>query len=558
MRKTPPHETDSSAPNGVDGLRGLEEEQSPTSGETRIALGLVLAGLSWSAICALLAPNGVAQFDDVMHYLYAKWVWSWPAYLFDDWGRPGFTAPYSLAAWFGWPMCRLLSATLTAGSAWLAFRIAQMLDVRHPWATVPLAYVQPLFFQLSQTTLTETPLAFYLTVALYLALRDRWSWSAALISLCMITRHEAILFVPVWTFFAWRRGTKLWRLWPILWAPIVANIGASAFNLSTIVQRLFDPEPTTQYGRGGWLTFFARGLHAWGPGVAMLAMTGLWKMSRQRNGMFVATCILAYFATQTVIRALGLYGSGGYARFLVPISPLIAIAALVGWQQLWHEDTGTRRRAVMLAAASMILLWLALERQIDLHQTRGDIAVEAPTIYLATLIIRILTVIVTALAMISVFGHAKPRWQTYAKPLLPGCIFIIVLLTCYALCRPLKPPEESLLIDEARGRLATMGLGDRIILSANAWIDLVNDRPLSPYRPSVREQLEDAPVGTLFAWERQFAGSDDHRLRLSEFQESPSFRLVYQTPSKQQEKQPYLTIFEKIGDWGPPSADNGP
>ena len=78
--------------------------------QTRIAADLVLVGLVLSATGGLLSPNGVVQFDDLTHYLYAKWAWRWPAYLLDNWGRPGFTVIYFLPAGWGWPACRFLSA----------------------------------------------------------------------------------------------------------------------------------------------------------------------------------------------------------------------------------------------------------------------------------------------------------------------------------------------------------------------------------------------------------------------------------------------------------------
>jgi|GEM_PF-5692743 len=277
--------------------------------QTRVAAGLVMVGLAVSAVGGFWSTNGVVQFDDLTHYLYAKWAWRWPAYLLDNWGRPGFTAMYFLPAGWGWPACRLLSAVLTAASAWLAFRIAAKLGIRHAWAVVPLAYVQPLFFQLSETTLTETPLALYLTLAVYLALCGRWSWSAAVISIGVLTRHEAVIFLPIWLLFAWRDGVPLRRLWPIVWAPALVNGLALVTGVEPMLKQWFVPEPSAQYGHGGWLTYFARALHAFGPGVAVLAMTGLSGVVRRRGGGLVVACLVTYFATQTIIRALGLFAS---------------------------------------------------------------------------------------------------------------------------------------------------------------------------------------------------------------------------------------------------------
>ena len=301
--------------------------------ERSLALALATIGFALSAIFALHDPEGIVQFDDLTHYLYAHWAWTWPAYLLDDWGRPGFTALYFLPAALGWTACRILSASLSAATALAAYEIVRTLGLRRAWLVVPLVYVQPLFLQLSQTTLTETPMAFYLTLAVLLALHGRWTASAAILSPAFVTRHEAIIFLPLWLFLAWRDRAPLWRLWPILWAPLAVNLLAPLAGVNAPIARLFEPTPSTQYGRGGWLTFFCRTLEAWGPGVAVLAITGFVATTRRQGGAIVAATIALYFAAQTIIRALGLYDSGGYARFLVPISPLIAVAALSGWNE---------------------------------------------------------------------------------------------------------------------------------------------------------------------------------------------------------------------------------
>jgi len=576
---------------------------------------LAASGLGVSILFGLLSPEGILHFDDLTHYLYAKWAWQWPAYLLDDWGRPGFTALYFFPAKIGWQSCRLLSAVLTAASAWLAFRVAQRMGLRHAWGVVPLCYAQPLFFQLSQTTLTETALAFYLTLALYLAQRGRWSLSAAILSIGFVTRHEAIIFLPVWVWFAWQdgvgqrktppnqksiskqcgcgtgvspvdhhgrnaratevfhrgrdaRATGLWRLWPILWAPLVVNGLAILAGMRPAMDRLLEAAPTTQYGYGGWLTFFCRSMEAWGPGVTVLTMTGLGAMwKKARGGGFVVACVVIYFAAQTIIRALGLFDSGGYARFLVAISPLVAIVALVGWQRLWAVEARARRAALILAAASMVLLWLSMEQQLVLFSERGGTVADLPELHRAVPAVRIAAAAVVLLAIVSVIRTFKeraelwhrrltcgPKW--YAAAPVPAALSVLMLLASYSLCHPLWRPVQAEIIDDLRQWLADRGLEEREIISAHVWLDYATGRELPPDRPTVREQLERAPIGTLFAWERQFAGSEDHGLRLKEFTDNDrAFRLIHETNPAPFKKEPYLRIFKKTGAWGPCAAE---
>jgi hypothetical protein len=520
--------------------------------DLRAASACLAVGFVVTTVFGQLDPLGVVHADDLTHFLIAKWAWRWPAYLLNDWGRPGFSTLYFLPAGLGWPAARLLSAILSAASAWLAFRIAQHLGVRHSWAVILLCYAQPLFFKLSQTTLTETPLAFYLTLAVYLVQRGHWSASAAVISLCFVTRYEAVVFLPLWAYFAWRMGAGIRRLWPILWAPLTVSLLAPLAGQNSILTRLAEPVTTGQYGRGGWLTYFSRSMEAFGPAIMVLAMTGLGAMWKLRFGGWIASCCAIYFGAHSALRAMGLYETGGYARFLVPISPLVAIAALFGWQRLCAQDAATRRWAAVVATGAMAILWISMEKQLVLYRARRDEIAEMPEVHQATIAIRIAVGVIVAICLVLIIS--PQRCGPFMGRLMPAAMLSLIVLVAGTLCRPLSAPAELSLIEETATWRARNGLGDRPVISASVWVDYLSGREHSPDRPSVRRQLETAPVGALFAWEQQFAASADHKLPLEALTGSPSFHLIYQSPPAPYRSEPYLQLFEKIAPWSASQA----
>lgn len=517
-----------------------------TTRDDRIAAWLCAAGLLITAFYGWISPDGLYHFDDLTHFLYAKWSWRWPAYLLNDWGRPGFTALYALPAKFGWPMCRALSAILSAFAAWLAYRIAQHAGMARAWVVVPLCFAQPLYFLLAQTTLTETAHAFYLTAAVYFAQRHRWSLSSALLSLAFVTRHEAAIFLPVWVLIAWRERVPIWRLWPVIWAPLVVNILGPLAGLTPLWQRLATSQSSGQYGHGGWLTYFCRSMEAFGPAIAVLSIVGIPSLASKKSTLLAAASIAVYFAAQTVIRALGLYDSGGYARFLVGISPLVAIAALAGINNLLQSDTRRRAWTGVAVALAMIVLWIAMRQQIAMAMQRGDILAEIPRIDAARKAVNWATGVTMGLTVVGVIGAycTSRRWPTQ---LLPVGLLVLGALTCWELCRPLGPPPEAPIIDDTLKWLADHSRGEQPLISAIVWIDYKTGREVAPVRETVREALERAPVGAIFAWDRQFASSPDHKLPLEEFLHRPDFRLIHATrPRTQWDQEPYLRLFEKV------------
>ncbi|MBX3395972.1 MAG: hypothetical protein KF841_11460 [Phycisphaerae bacterium] len=544
-----------------------------------LAATFSLTGCALAVVFIFVSPEGLHHFDDITHYLFARWAWTWPEYLVDHWGRPGFTIPYFPAAALGWTACKLLSALVSALTGWCAFRLAQHAGLARAWLVIPLIWLQPLFFHLAQTTLTETPLALYLSLALLLAVRGRWTWSSAVISAAFVTRHEAILFLPIWICFAWRTGVSWRRLWPILWAPIAVNAASIMLGMPTTIELYLTPKPSNQYGSDGWLTFFARGLHAWGPSVAVLAWVGLLRtasadferisrrtslfaegetdaptssashssseapkqIGRAETMRFIATCAIAYFAAQSVIRALGLFNSGGYARFLVPISPFMAAFALSAWNWLTDANPIERRRATAAVAVVFAFHWLSLEWQLRHH---AGIDIEFPMLHEALVALRVMTGGIILLAAIAI---ARPR-PTWSRCLVPAAMGLVAALTAYVFVRPLAPPPEAPMITDMRNTLIARGLADRPIISAVTWVDYATNTSLPYRRRTTRERIDAAPAGVLVVWEEQFAGSPDHGISLESLREDSRFRLIYSSAAKPFRTEPYLFVFEKVAD----------
>lgn len=513
-----------------------------------LAITLTLLGLAATCVCGVLAGNAYYHLDDVTHFLYAKWSWRWPTYLLDDWGRPGFTIAYWLPAALGWTACRIFSAILTAAAAWFAYLTARRIDLPRAWLVIPLCYLQPLVFQLSQTTLTETPLAFYLSLATWLAVTRRWTFSSIVLSAAFVTRHEAVVFLPIWIWFAWKDKAKWYALTPLLWAPIIVNGVAASLGMSHVISRFLDPTPTAQYGRGGWLTYFVRALHAYGPVVSMLSIVGLRGFMRSPAAMLVAASVVIYFVAQTIVYRFGLFASGGYSRFLIGIAPLVAIIGVNGVNRLLSKDRAIWRRTGIAAAASMVLLWVSMERQLQI-QHGADF--EMSETHQAVFAIRFLA---AAFAVLGVIGWARGRRSNNSRIapwLIPGAMGIATLLTCYAFHRPLALPADARLIEDAIREVRARGLSERRVITAHPFVELLVGGEVPPDRLSVQERIEAAPIGSLFVWESRLSPREDHKLYLNVFATSPSFREVLQTGPLPYQDPPYLHVYEKTADWGP-------
>ena len=143
------------------------------------------------------------------------------------------TVPLSAGGWIGdagtgWHAWRILAALVTAIGAWVAARLAMRLGVRRPWLVIVAFYAQPLNALLAGTTLTENFAGLYLVSAVLLLERGRVMLASAVFSLVLVTRHEAVVLLPLWWLALAARSAPTARVWIsaglALWAVVVHNV----------------------------------------------------------------------------------------------------------------------------------------------------------------------------------------------------------------------------------------------------------------------------------------------------------------------------------------------
>ncbi|HWL94882.1 MAG TPA: hypothetical protein VNT79_15290, partial [Phycisphaerae bacterium] len=347
----------------------------------RAICSCVAAGWLVTVVLGLLS-NGVHHDDDLVHFLMARWSWWYPEYLLNVWGRPGMTLPLAAVSWprdveIAWHVARLLSATVSAAAAFIAARLAARMGIERPWRVALLCYLQPLFTVLGFTTLTENFTALYLIGAVSLLHARRAALASCVFSMALLTRHEAVVFVPLWCWVIFRDRATMKR--PLLaailclWAPIAHNLFSAAIQGYWPATLFFHPSGSTQYRPTAWGAYVPDAVYATTLPIFLLAGAGAAHLHRvvrpgldndhrsSRGTTFLIVAIpLLFFLLHAAFKALGVYASGGFARFMVAVAPFTAICAAAGIHVLWGRDSNWRRRGALLAAAITIIIWAAV------------------------------------------------------------------------------------------------------------------------------------------------------------------------------------------------------
>lgn len=509
---------------------------------------LTLAGAALAALCACLS-EGVHQDDDLSHLQMAAWSLFDPRYLLDSWGRPGFTALYALPAALGWLPARLFSVLLSALLAWQSFTIARELRIRWAWLAPALVWLQPLFFTLSYTTLTETALAFYFTTAFRLLQRGRETASAALISLGILTRHEAVLFAGLWALELWRSRAPLRAFAALAWAPIAHNLLAFLFLGAAPVQQFLEPKPTELYGSGPWLAMLMNAQLAHSVALFTAAGAGALALARREGAWILVASGVLWLGAHSVIFRFGLFASAGYPRFLVPVASAVAIAAAVACERAVRFARLAPRRALPshdwcafalggLASSALALLgaWTALPAG------QSWIAVQGSLVLLALLVVALLQRLSRALGFHLWFAWLAVVWLLQLNVLWNGRPPLRHAL-------PYQLSEEALALRDAcawmrRERPLAPGWA---AAADCAWATELLGARLRWDERELRARVDSLPPGGLFLWECKYAPHQHPDFTLEALHASDTWEELYVGPEVEGLSGAFVRIFEKRG-----------
>jgi hypothetical protein len=341
-----------------------------TRADRLLLIGVFALGLGWLGVMLLRSPGALLD-DEITHALISLNAWRYPEALLDVWGRPGNTLAFMLPmALGGFEGRRLAAIGMTALTAACAVAMAPRLGVRARWGVALAFFFQPWIASLGFQAITEIPFSLALAAGVLAWMQGRWGWAGLCFGLLPLIRHEGVALTGLWVVFALTR--REWRSAALAFLPL------ALYNLLYLVLfgrlasgNLLDAVPTTEYGAGSWLHFVPLLAAGAGPALFILALLGLGPASRARTdssrvpfgrALIYFTPYLAYFLVHTIIYRFGLFASGGYAVFLLPLAPAVAVLAARGgeWAYAWLRRVGEGRwsapAAHRLAQAAMGLI----------------------------------------------------------------------------------------------------------------------------------------------------------------------------------------------------------
>lgn len=316
---------------------------------------IIALGLAWTIILGVQSP-GTPLHDEITHYLIARDAWRDPVVILDVWGRPGNTLFYLLPSLVSLGARRWWAVLTIILTALLAARAASRLGVRQMWLVPLLLWLQPWYSQLGFTSITQIPFMLFLMLGVERWLAGKRAWASLAFGLLPIIRHEGIALTAVWIGYLVLRmivvrfrpasmispadgeyEREIARPYKSIIDLLPAFLPMTLWNLFYMLVygrlasgNLFDLRPTDIYGSGDWFHFVLPTIGHVGPFIVLLAAFGFAWLVWQRRDVVYAVPAIAYFVTHTLIYRYGLFASGGYWLFLLPMAPTFALLAALG------------------------------------------------------------------------------------------------------------------------------------------------------------------------------------------------------------------------------------
>lgn len=308
---------------------------------------VTLAVLAFLAlgIGLIATSHGFMEMDEVTHYLQARYAILHPCLYASIWARPFFVLLYTLPAQLPFALARVFTLLLATLVGLIAYRLARLKGI--PWPSLAFVFTvfQPFFIRETYTVMTETTMALLLAASLLCWETHRKDLSCLLISLSPLARPEGFLLGPLWFLFVWLNSKA-----PVparLKRTLMLLVGLCLWVLMSWLAcgdpfwfvRNFPWVHPGSLGRGSFWSYTLRlpVVASWP--ILVLSILGLFAIRRFK---LWRTYLLAGFILllHSIFWSRGMFGTGGYLRYLVLISAFLGLGAAAGWTLILNLSSG--------------------------------------------------------------------------------------------------------------------------------------------------------------------------------------------------------------------------
>jgi len=301
------------------------------------------------SILALLSEGTHGGADDIEHYYRSRYAFKMPRFFLDHWGKPFFTALSSPFAQFGHNGIKIFNVIAGTLAAYFTYRTAELLKFRFSVLAIFLVISSPLYSVIMMSGMTEILGSLLLILSIFLFFKQKYIWSAVLLSFLPFVRTEALVILPLFIVaYAWQRH---WKAIPFLFFGFVfySIVGGFYYKdfLWVIHMMPYKGNASEIYGSGELLHYVEASKYIFGLPLSILIVAGLvlWvldPMMKAKNAakdwfikMLVAYMpFIIYLAAHSYVWWKGTGNSVGLIRVIVAIIPSAALLGMFAYSRI--------------------------------------------------------------------------------------------------------------------------------------------------------------------------------------------------------------------------------
>jgi len=309
---------------------------------------LLILVISYS-ILAIISDGTYGDADDIGHYRRSRYVFQFPEFFIYHWGKPFFTALSSPFAQFGFKGIRIFNVLAGTLAAYYTYRTALLLKLKFPVLAIFLVISSPLYTVLMLSGMTEILGSLVLILSIFLFFKQKYIWSALVLSFMPFVRNEALVILPL--FFVALVWLKQWKAIPFLAFGFVfySIVGGFYYEdfLWVVNEMPYKGNAQGIYGSGELLHYVKASKYIVGTGLSVLTLAGLvlWildpmvKPKKPPKQWLMETLVaympfMVYLAAHSYVWWKGAGNSVGMIRVMIAVLPSVALLGVFAYSRI--------------------------------------------------------------------------------------------------------------------------------------------------------------------------------------------------------------------------------
>lgn len=493
----------------------LKKDQDMSIKMDKMAVVILMIGY---LIYVIWGVWSTSTWDDdcQTRYFHALDAISNPSQFISLWNRPLWILIFFLPVHISKFSIPIIMSAIAVMAAYFLYRVSTIKNYFFPFLIILLLLFQPYYLGTGRDAMTEPLAAAILAISYFALQKKRWLLFVILGSLLPLARLELSIHLIFWVIPLVQH--RKFKLIPILggglllWSLAAFLIKGDFFYLynATLGNELSE----NRYGSQPVNTYISRLFYVIGPVVFYFLILGIIESIKSKKfGLFVEIQFIFGMFLYTLFASYIIIGqSAGFLRNLIPLSPLIALVAMKGFDYwIGAIFNGKKRQILVFSGFVAALVFIFNRYSIRMHHI---ITKEIGYFHLSVIGFLLLLTIIPWSALKKKIDPEKLGWM----------VAFLIGLSTVSFTLITEPPDvsmnsERILFDEIAATFKKSGIDESApkVFCSQAWYhwSIGKNNNDQKYGKLILDSINQSPIGSIVIWESHYSNRIGSNVKLN-------------------------------------------